>query len=54
MAYGVDQRALFGSGADYVQRILQGSRPAELRMQRAATLELVVNLATARANRLIN
>jgi putative ABC transport system substrate-binding protein len=40
---------LFSSCADYVQRILQGARPAQLRIQRAATLELVVNLAAARA-----
>ena len=48
MAYGPDPRDLFRRAATYVQRILQGARPADLPVEPATKLALVINLKTAR------
>jgi putative ABC transport system substrate-binding protein len=39
----------FRQVAGYVDRILKGASPGELPVQQAATFELVLNLATAKA-----
>lgn len=49
MAYGPDFDALFRRGAEYVDRILRGARPADLPVQQPETFRLVLNLRTARA-----
>jgi putative ABC transport system substrate-binding protein len=43
MSYGADYDALFVRAADYVHRILQGAKPADLPFERASVFRLVVN-----------
>jgi putative ABC transport system substrate-binding protein len=49
MAYGPNLRASFRRLAAYVDRILKGAKPAELPVELATSVELVVNLKTATA-----
>ncbi len=49
MAYGTNYDELFRQVAGYVDQILKGTSPGELPVQQAATFELLVNLATAKA-----
>lgn len=48
LSYAPDTMALFHRGAYYVDRILKGAQPAELPIERADKIELVINLETAR------
>jgi putative ABC transport system substrate-binding protein len=51
MNYGpsVDLVAQFRQAATYVDRILKGSKPADLPVQAPTKYELIVNLKTAKA-----
>jgi putative ABC transport system substrate-binding protein len=49
VSYGNDETERFRSAAGYVDRILNGEKPAELPVQIPTKFELVVNLKTAKA-----
>lgn len=49
MSYAANTPELFKRAAVYVDRILRGTRPADLPVEQPTRLELIVNLRTARA-----
>jgi ABC-type uncharacterized transport system substrate-binding protein len=49
MSYGLDPVNQFQQGAGYVDRILRGTKPADLPVQYPTKLQLVINLNTAKA-----
>ncbi|MBL8341177.1 MAG: ABC transporter substrate-binding protein [Rubrivivax sp.] len=49
MSYGVNLFERIRTAAQYVDKILRGAKPGELPIEQATTLELVINLKTARA-----
>jgi ABC-type uncharacterized transport system substrate-binding protein len=49
MSYGPDAPDLFGRAADFVAKVLQGEKPADLPVEQPTKFELVINLKTAKA-----
>jgi putative ABC transport system substrate-binding protein len=49
MSYGVKPRDLYGHLAVYVDKILKGSKPADLPVEQPTKFELVINMKTAQA-----
>jgi len=49
ISYGLDPVKQFQQGAGYVDRILRGTKPADLPVQYPTKLQLVINLKTAKA-----
>jgi len=49
VSYGPDSYDLFRRSATYVDRILRGSKPADLPVEQPTRFELVINLGTAKA-----
>jgi putative ABC transport system substrate-binding protein len=48
MSYGASQPDLFRRAAMYVNKILQGSRPADLPVEQPTKFELAMNLKAAK------
>jgi putative ABC transport system substrate-binding protein len=49
LSYGVDLLAQQGAAVTYIDRILRGTRPADLPVQMPTKFELAINLKTAKA-----
>jgi putative ABC transport system substrate-binding protein len=49
VSYGVNVADIFGPAADYIHRILNGEKPADLPVQDPTRFELIINLKTANA-----
>jgi putative tryptophan/tyrosine transport system substrate-binding protein len=49
MAYGGNLIENYHHGGDYTGRVLNGEKPADLPVERATKIELIINLRTAKA-----
>ena len=49
MSYGPDLRQNSRRAADYVDKVLRGTRPADLPVEQPTKFEFVINLKTAKA-----
>lgn len=49
IAYGPDYADLYRRAASYVDRILRGTKPADLPVEQPTKFEMVVNIKTAKA-----
>jgi putative ABC transport system substrate-binding protein len=49
MSYGTNFADLFRRAADYVDKILRGTKPADLPVEQPTRFEFVINLKTAKA-----
>jgi putative tryptophan/tyrosine transport system substrate-binding protein len=48
MSYGADFKAIWQHGADYIDKILHGAKPADLPVEQPTKFELAINLTTAK------
>jgi ABC-type uncharacterized transport system substrate-binding protein len=52
MSYGPNLPDLFRRVADYTDKILRGTKPADIPVEQPTKFDLIVNLTTAKALRL--
>ena len=48
MSYAASYEDLFRRGAEYIDKILRGTKPAELPVEQPTKFDLIVNLTTAK------
>jgi putative ABC transport system substrate-binding protein len=48
MSYGPNYSDLFGHSADYVDKILHGTKAGDIPVEQPTKFELVINLSTAK------
>jgi putative ABC transport system substrate-binding protein len=48
-SYSPDRKAIFTRGAEYVHRVLRGTRPADIPVERPTKIRFLLNLKAARA-----
>ena len=49
MSYGVNFPDLFRRAADYVDKILRGTKPGNIPVEQPTKFDLIINLTTAKA-----
>ena len=49
MSYGPNFTDLFRRAGDYVDKILRGTKPADIPVEQPTKFDLIINLTTARA-----
>lgn len=49
VSYGANFPALFRRGAEYVDKVLRGAKPADLPVEQPTKFDLVISLITAKA-----
>jgi len=49
ISYGIGDADQFNRAAGYVDKILKGTKPADLPVEQPTTLQMVINLRTAKA-----
>jgi putative ABC transport system substrate-binding protein len=49
LTYGSSRAEIYRSAAPYVDKILHGTRPGDLPMERPTELDFIINLKTAQA-----
>jgi putative ABC transport system substrate-binding protein len=49
MSYGPNWPHMFRRAADYVDKILRGTKPADIPVEQPTKFDLVINLTTAKA-----
>ena len=49
MSYGVNYPDLYRRAADYVDKILRGTKPGNIPVEQPTKFDLIINLTTAKA-----